>query len=52
VLEALAKKDPAAARRAIERDIRNTAAFLLKSSTFRSTSGPLTALRGEMRSVA
>jgi DNA-binding GntR family transcriptional regulator len=52
VLEALAKKDPAAARRAIERDIRNTAAFLLKSSTFRGTSGPLTALRGEMRSVA
>ncbi|MBI4206749.1 MAG: GntR family transcriptional regulator, partial [Betaproteobacteria bacterium] len=47
VLEALAKRDPAAARRAIERDIRNTASYLIKSSVFRGTSGPLAALRGE-----
>lgn len=46
VLEALANKDPAAARRAIERDIRNTASYLLKSSIFRGASGPLVALRG------
>lgn len=49
VLEALAKKDSAAARRAIERDIRNTASYLLKSSAFRGTSGPLATLRGETR---
>lgn len=47
VLEALAKRDPAAARRAIERDIRNTASYLIKSSVFRGTSGPLAALRSE-----
>ena len=51
VLQALARKDPAAARRAIERDIRNTATFLLKFA-FNGTSGPLAVLRGEMRSVA
>lgn len=49
VLEALSNKDPAAARRAIERDIRNTAFYLLKSSIFRGASGPLVALRGETR---
>lgn len=49
VLEALARKDPAGARRAIERDIRNTASYLLKSSAFRGASGPLAALRGETR---
>lgn len=52
VLDALTRRDAAAARRAIERDIRNTAQFLLKSSAFRGTSGPLAPLRGEMRSVA
>lgn len=52
VLQALAGKDPAAARRAVERDIRNTAVFLLKSSAFRGTSGPLATLRGETRPEA
>jgi DNA-binding GntR family transcriptional regulator len=47
VLEALANKDAAAVRRAIERDIRNTAAYLLKSSVFRGASGPLVDLRSE-----
>jgi DNA-binding GntR family transcriptional regulator len=45
VLEALRKMDAAGARRAIERDIRNTAAYLLKSSFFRGISGPLVELR-------
>jgi DNA-binding GntR family transcriptional regulator len=45
VLEALKARDPAAARRAIGRDIRSTATYLLKSSVFRGTSGPLAGLR-------
>ena len=45
VLEALADKDAAAVRRAIERDIRNTVSYLLKSSIFRGASGPLVELR-------
>lgn len=49
VIRALAKRDAPAARRAIERDIRNTAAYLTKSSIFRGASGPLAALRGETR---
>lgn len=47
VLEALVNRDPAAVRRAIERDISNTASYLLKSSVFRGASGPLAELRGE-----
>ncbi|MBI4195116.1 MAG: GntR family transcriptional regulator [Betaproteobacteria bacterium] len=47
VLKALRDHDAAAARRAIERDIRNTASYLLKSSVFRGASGPLVALRRE-----
>lgn len=47
VLKALADKDPAAVRRAIERDIRTTASYLLKSSVFRGASGPLVELRSE-----
>jgi DNA-binding GntR family transcriptional regulator len=44
VLAALKTRDAAAARRAIERDIRNTAAYLLKSSVFQGVSGPLAGL--------
>jgi DNA-binding GntR family transcriptional regulator len=47
VLEALAEKDAVGVRRAIERDIRNTASYLLKSSVFRGVSGPLAELRSE-----
>jgi DNA-binding GntR family transcriptional regulator len=47
VLRALRDRNPAAARRAIERDIRNTASYLLKSSVFRGVSGPLGGLRRE-----
>lgn len=45
LLKALAAREPAAARRALERDIRNTASYLLKSSVFRRDSGPLVELR-------
>jgi DNA-binding GntR family transcriptional regulator len=44
VLDALKARDAAAARRAIERDIRNTATYLLKSSVFQGASGPLAGL--------
>lgn len=44
VLDALRARDAAAARRAIERDIRNTATYLLKSSVFQGASGPLAGL--------
>jgi DNA-binding GntR family transcriptional regulator len=46
VLESLERRDPPAVRRAIERDIRNTASYLLKSSIFRGASGPLVELGG------
>ncbi|MCW5603038.1 MAG: GntR family transcriptional regulator [Burkholderiales bacterium] len=49
VIEALRNEDAAAVRRSIERDIRTTAAYLLKSSFFRGTSGPLVELRGDAR---
>jgi DNA-binding GntR family transcriptional regulator len=44
VLAALKSHDAAGARRAIERDIRNTAAYLLKCSVFQGASGPLAGL--------
>lgn len=53
VLEALKAHDAAGARRAIERDIRNTAAYLLKSSVFQGASGPLAGLgaRADVKAV-
>lgn len=45
LLKALRNKDPAGARRAIERDIRTTANYLLNSSVFNGHSGPLAVLR-------
>lgn len=49
VLQALRRNDPAAARRAVERDIRKTASYLLRSSFFRGVSGPLAELRSDVR---
>jgi DNA-binding GntR family transcriptional regulator len=46
VLAALRAGDAPGVRRAIERDIRNTAASLMKSSVFTSASGPLAELGG------
>lgn len=51
VLAALRSKDPLAARRALERDIRNTASYLLKSSAFRVSTGPLIELRNGLNSA-
>ena len=48
VLKALRRRDALAARRAVERDIRDTASFLLKSSAFRLAAGPLDELRREL----
>ena len=45
VVRALRSNDAGAARRAVERDIRKTASYLLRSSFFRGVSGPLAALR-------
>lgn len=44
VLDALKARDAAGARRAIERDIRNTASYLLKCSVFQGASGPMAGL--------
>jgi len=44
VLDALKVRESAGARRAIERDIRNTASYLLKCSVFQGASGPLAGL--------
>jgi DNA-binding GntR family transcriptional regulator len=52
VIEALREGDAVGVRRAIERDIRVTAAYLLKSSFFCGTSGPLAELRGDARPPA
>ena len=49
LVRALKKNDPTAARRAVERDIRNTASYLLRSSFFRGVSGPLAELRSDVR---
>ena len=49
LVRALRKNDPTAARRAVERDIRNTASYLLRSSFFRGVSGPLAELRSDLR---
>ncbi|HYC43888.1 MAG TPA: GntR family transcriptional regulator [Burkholderiales bacterium] len=45
VVQALRRNDAGAARRAVERDIRKTASYLLRSSFFRGVSGPLAPLR-------
>lgn len=49
VLDALREQNPAGVRRAVERDIRTTAAYLLRSSFFRGVSGPLAELRTDTR---
>jgi DNA-binding GntR family transcriptional regulator len=45
LLKALRTRDAVGARRAIERDIRTTANYLLNSSVFNGHSGPLSVLR-------
>lgn len=47
ILSALADKDAAAVRRSVEKDISDTAKYLLQSSVFRAESGPIMQLRLE-----
>jgi DNA-binding GntR family transcriptional regulator len=49
VVQALRRSDANGARRAVERDIRKTASYLLRSSFFRGVSGPLAGLRSDVR---
>jgi DNA-binding GntR family transcriptional regulator len=49
VIDALRQQTPGHVRRSVERDIRKTASYLLRSSFFRGVSGPLAELRSDTR---